>query len=214
MRDAGTGTAIGTLRERPLHASLKRWYARPGDRVEAAVDGYVVDLVRGDLLIEIQTRGFAMLRPKVTDLLERGHRVRVVHPIAVDRWLIRVDDDGSVLTRRRSPRHGALVDIASELVSFPHLVTHPGFELDVLLVEQEEVRRHEPGRCWRRGGWTTVEQRLVAVVARAPIAGAADLARLIRPTCPSGSPPPSWPSASDVRGERRSSWPTASARWG
>ena len=46
VRDAATGTAIGTLRERPLHASLKRWYARPGDRTEAAVDGYVVDLVR------------------------------------------------------------------------------------------------------------------------------------------------------------------------
>jgi hypothetical protein len=125
VRDPSTGTAIGTLRERPLHAALKRWYARPGDRIEAAVDGYVVDLVRGDLLIEIQTRGFATLRAKLTDLLERGHRVRVVHPIAVDRWLIRIDGGGSVLTRRRSPRHGALVDIASELVSFPHLVAHP-----------------------------------------------------------------------------------------
>ena len=62
---AATASAIGTLRERPLHASLKRWYARPGDRVEVAVDGYVVDLVRGDLLIEIQTRGFATLRPKL-----------------------------------------------------------------------------------------------------------------------------------------------------
>ena len=48
---------IGTLRERPLHASLKRWYAEPGDRAEVAVDGYVIDLVRGDLLIEVQTRG-------------------------------------------------------------------------------------------------------------------------------------------------------------
>jgi len=35
---------IGTLRERPLHASLKRWYAEPDDRTEVAVDGYVIDL--------------------------------------------------------------------------------------------------------------------------------------------------------------------------
>jgi len=80
--------SIGTLRERPLHASLKRWYARPGDRTEVAVAGYVIDLVRDDLLIEIQTRGFSGMRPKVVSLLDRGHRLRIVHPIAVDRWIV------------------------------------------------------------------------------------------------------------------------------
>ena len=59
---------IGTLRERPLHASLKRWYAEPGDRTEVAVDGYVIDLVRGDLLIEVQTRGLSSARHKVAAL--------------------------------------------------------------------------------------------------------------------------------------------------
>ncbi|HET9755914.1 MAG TPA: hypothetical protein VFP66_05395 [Candidatus Limnocylindrales bacterium] len=87
--------SIGMLRERHLHASLKRWYAEPGDQVELVVDGYVVDLVRGELLIEIQTRGFAGMRAKVIALLAAGHRIRVVHPIAVDRWIVQVDDDGA-----------------------------------------------------------------------------------------------------------------------
>jgi len=39
---------IGVLRERHLHAAVKRWYAEPGDREEVPVDGYVIDLVRGD----------------------------------------------------------------------------------------------------------------------------------------------------------------------
>lgn len=81
---------IGVLRERHLHASVKRWYAEPGDREEVRVDGYVIDLVRGDQLIEVQTRGFAGMKPKVKALLERGHRLRVVHPIAVDRWIVQV----------------------------------------------------------------------------------------------------------------------------
>jgi len=42
--------AIGTLNEGALHAQLKDWYRRSGDRVEQVVDGFVVDLVRGDLL--------------------------------------------------------------------------------------------------------------------------------------------------------------------
>ena len=54
--------AIGTLNEGALHAQLKDWYRRPGDRIERVVDGFVVDLVRAELLVEIQTGGFAPLR--------------------------------------------------------------------------------------------------------------------------------------------------------
>ncbi len=46
---------IGTLRESGLHADLKRWYAQPGDEFEIALDGYVIDIRRGEYLIEIQT---------------------------------------------------------------------------------------------------------------------------------------------------------------
>ncbi len=51
--------AIGTLNEGALHAQLKDWYRRRGDRVEQLVDGFVIDLVRGELLVEIQTGSFA-----------------------------------------------------------------------------------------------------------------------------------------------------------
>jgi hypothetical protein len=54
-------TAIGLLNEKSLHSALKHWYARPGDRLESPLDGYVVDILRGDHVIEIQTRNFARL---------------------------------------------------------------------------------------------------------------------------------------------------------
>src|SRR5207247_7872633 len=50
---------IGTLNEGALHAQLKEWYRRPGDLLEQIAGSFVVDLVRGDLLVEIQTGGFA-----------------------------------------------------------------------------------------------------------------------------------------------------------
>ena len=34
--------------EMTLHASIKEWYASPGDKIEVEVDGYVIDIVRGD----------------------------------------------------------------------------------------------------------------------------------------------------------------------
>lgn len=170
---------IGTLREQPLHASVKRWYARAGDQVEVPVDEFVIDLVRGRLLIEVQTRSFSAMKAKVASLLARGHRLRIVHPIAIDRWIVQVDAEGTVLSRRRSPRHGRVSDIASELVSFPGLLAHPRFEVEVLMTSEEEYRRHVPGRNWRRGGWSVVERRLLEVVDRVTLARVDDLARLL-----------------------------------
>jgi len=174
------------LREKPLHAALKRWYAQAGDRAEVAVDGYVIDLVRDELLIEVQTRGFSGMRAKVIALLARGHRVRIIHPIAMDRWIVKIDLDGAVLARRRSPTHGCVADLVGELVSFPELLAHPRFEIEVLLTLEEEYRRHDPGRCWRRQGWTVVERRLVDVVDRRLLRRTEDLASLL----PEGLPDP------------------------
>lgn len=170
---------IGTLRETPLHASLKRWYARPGDLAEVPVDGYVIDLVRGDLLIEVQTSGFSKMRDKLNSLLDRGHRVRIVHPIPVDKWLVKVEPDGEIVDRRRSPKHGDVVDVFSELVSFPQLVGEAGLEIDVLLTEEEEYRVHTPDRSWRRKGWSVMERRLVEVVGSYSIEDAGELTSLL-----------------------------------
>ena len=170
---------IGTLRERPLHASLKRWYARPGDRVETPVAGFVIDLVREDVLIEVQTSGFSSMKRKLASLLELGHRVRIVHSIPIDKWIVKVDADGTVLSRRRSPKHGQPTDIFAELVSLPEVFVHPHLEVDLLLTIEEEHWRHTPGVGWRRKGWTVIERRLIEVVGSLQLNNADDLTRLI-----------------------------------
>lgn len=180
----GTVPHIGTLGEKPLHANLKRWYAEPGDRLEVPIDGYVVDVVRGQLLIEIQTRGFSSMKQKLATLLEDGHHVRIVHPIALDKWIVKVEADGTILSRRRSPRHGQAADVFSELVSFPELIVHPGLELEVLLTREDEFRSHVPGRAWRRKGWVVVERHLIEVVGSVLIGNVADLKGLL----PDGMP--------------------------
>lgn len=170
---------IGTLRERPLHASLKQWYAHPGDLVEQPVDRFVIDLIRNDLLIEIQTTSFSSMKRKVVALLDSGRRLRIVHPIAVNRWIVKLDDNGETAGRRMSPLHGHPSDVFGELVAFPDLMTHPGLELEILLTSEEELRRYEPGRAWRRQGWVVAERRLVEVNASLLLETAADLAGLL-----------------------------------
>ena len=97
---------IGTLRENSLHAALKDWCARPGDQLEALVEGYYIDIARDDLLIEIQTRNFSAVKAKLV-ALSASHAVRLVYPIAREKWIVKVGEDGTTpISRRRSPKRG------------------------------------------------------------------------------------------------------------
>ena len=156
--------AIGLLNEKPLHASLKKWCAQPGDQFETAVDGFVIDIVRDDLLVEIQTGNFASIKSKLTNLV-RSHQVRLIYPIAHEKWIVKLAKEaGAGDTRRKSPLRGRVEDLFWEMVSFPQLLSNPNFSLEVLMIREEEARRYEGKRKWRRRGWVTDERRLLDVV--------------------------------------------------
>ena len=157
-------SGIGLLNEKPLHASLKQWYARPGDRFEVAVGGFVIDIVRDDLLIAIQTGNFASIKSKLTNLAH-SHQVRLIYPIAQEKWIIRsaTDDHGRVI-RRKSPKRGRLEDLFWEMVSIPQLMSNSNFSLEVVMIKEEEARRYEGKRKWRRRGWVIEERRLLQVL--------------------------------------------------
>lgn len=159
-------SGIGVLNEKPLHASLKEWYAQPGDHFEVAVDGFVIDIVRDDLLLEIQTGNFSSIKSKLNKLVHT-HQVRLIYPIAQEKWIVKPSGtDGEGLTRRKSPKRGRMIDLFWELVSFPQLLAHDNFTLEVLLIKQEELRRYDEKLNWRRRGWGIVERRLLEVVDR------------------------------------------------
>jgi hypothetical protein len=171
-------TGIGILREGPLHAALKAWLARPGDRAEVAVGGFVIDLVRADgELVEIQTGSFSPLRSKMDALLD-GYRVRIVHPIPARRRIVRVDEDGTVLSTRPSPKRPGLAAVFEGLVSFPTLLEHPHLVVELLLCSEDHVRAPSPVRG-RRYTRDPGERRLVEVLSREELAGPRDLLALL-----------------------------------
>ncbi len=179
-----TDPHIGTLAERSLHAALKDWYAQPGDRREVKVDGYVIDLVRGNLLIEVQTAGFAAIRRKLARLTQ-AHPLRLVYPIAAERWIVKLAADGETLVeRRRSPRRGRIEHVFVELVSIPDLIARETFSLEVLLTREEEIRRDDDQGSWRRQGWSIIDRRLVEVVDRVAFSTPEDFRALLPPDLP------------------------------
>jgi hypothetical protein len=171
---------IGVLREGPLHAAVKAMLAQPGDRVEVPVGRFVIDVVRADgELVEVQTGGFAALGPKLDALLD-DHRVRLVHPVAAERRIVRVDAQGEITSSRRSPKRGVALDVFDKLVSFPSLLTHPNLTIEVLLLREDHVRAAAPPPTWRRRrGPDPGERRLVDVLGRLELNGPDDVLGLL-----------------------------------
>ncbi len=157
-------TDIGTLNEKPLHAALKEWIANDDAQFEVPLNGYFIDVVMGELLVEIQTGNFASIKSKLTKLTQE-RPVQLVYPIPQEKWIVKLpkDDDGKIV-RRKSPKQGRVEELFWEMVSFPHLMAHPNFSLRVVMIVEEEVRHFNPKLNWRRRGWGVVERRLLRVV--------------------------------------------------
>jgi hypothetical protein len=184
---------IGTLAEKSLHAALKTLYARPGDSLESDLDGYVIDILRPApdtssanaswQCIEIQTGNLAKMKPKLTALLDR-YPVHVIHPIAQERFIVRIDSDGVIRSRRKSPLHGTVFHLFPELVSFPSLLRHPNLSLEVLLIREEQIWLDDGKGSWRRKRWSIHDRCLLEVVQSISLGTPADFLGLLPAALP------------------------------
>lgn len=170
--------------ETSLHRDLKALYADDESRFEVALDGYRIDVVSGDRLIEIQHGSLSAIRDKVRRLLKE-HSVTVVKPIVMRKQLVKRESKGGPIAgRRMSPKRGRLMDLFDELVYFTRVFPHPRLTLEVPLVEVEEWRYpgHGRRRRHRAGDHRMEDQKLVEVRETYTLKTAKDLAALI--SCP------------------------------
>ncbi len=155
---------IGTLRESSLHADLKLWYKESEDQLEVPVENFIIDIVRNNLLIEIQTNNFSTIKRKLERLIE-NHKVLLIHPIVKDKWIINIDIQSNKTIRKRlSPIHCSYLDIFDELIRIPNLISNPNFTIELPLVQIEEFRRNDGKGSWRRKGWSIYDRKLVKVI--------------------------------------------------
>ena len=154
------------MTEYSLHSEIKHWYRRSGDELEVKVEDYIVDVIRGKLLVEIQTGNFSAIKNKLKKLLRNNNQVRLVYPIAELKWIVHVSESGEFIRRRKSPKKGKLTDLFYELVHAPSLIKDRNFSLEVLLIEEEEVRCDDGRGSWRRKGVSVKDRKLLNVFDR------------------------------------------------
>jgi len=167
--------------ETTLHRQLKEHYAQEGALFEQRVGRFRIDVVNGRQLVEIQHSSLTAIRDKIASLVKE-HRVVLVKPIVVEKHLVkRKRKGGRVVSRRRSPKRGQLLDLFEELVHFTRVFPHQRLTLEVPMVAIEEWRYPGHGRRrWRRPSDFIVEdQKLVEVFEVHRFRRSADLCRLL-----------------------------------
>ena len=158
---------IGIINESTIHSQLKKLYMSHGARSEVPIGGFIADICLGSgQIVEIQTSGFSHISSKLQSLLEK-QKVRLVYPLAVEKELIVYDrTHSSVLYRRRSPKKQSLIDMVDELVRITKILSHPNFELEVMLTKEREIRRNDGNGSWRRSGISIIDRELTDIVQR------------------------------------------------
>lgn len=164
---------IGVLNESSLHYQIKQWYGQPGDRFEVKVEGNVIDIIRGEHLIEIQTKNFNAIKNKITKLIP-NYKITLVYPIALEKWITTTNEEGEVISRRKSPQKSEIIDIFKELVSIPELINNSNLTIDAILIHEEELRCQDGKGSWRRKGTSIVDRNLIKVIATKSISGVND----------------------------------------
>lgn len=179
---------INTYNESNLHLTLKRLYAlEHNGRTEQAVGNWLCDIVtENGAVIEIQTASVSKLARKVVSLLAQGRAVTVVYPLATERTIETYDEDGALLSRRKSPNRATVYSLFRELTGMHTLLLRDGFTLEVLLVTLTEQRRRTaaPAQLENKSrrflkNWLPQEKHLGSIIERRRFTTAADYLSLI-----------------------------------
>lgn len=135
---------IGSLSERIIHRIIKYYIESDASYHEVKFSGSIADIKRGDEIFEIQTRNLKKLDSKISRFITAGSRVTVVHPIAAEKRIIRLNKEtGEFLKPRRSPSPKTVFDCAKDLFDLRHHIGKEGFSVQLLLISVDEYKRSE-----------------------------------------------------------------------
>ena len=154
-RDAAGG--VGTLSEKMLHRILKYCYEPDPKKHEIAVLDSIADIKNEQGIVEIQTRSFDKLAPKLAKFLPY-YRVNVVYPIVTEKIIRYVDKtDGSVTQPKKSPHRLRACDAAKELRQISSFIGDENLTVTLLFVKAEEYRLLDGWDKTKKKGATKLE---------------------------------------------------------
>lgn len=131
---------IGTLKEKTLHAVLKSYIEPDESKHEKKVDGFVVDILEDDHIVEIQTRNFYGMKKKLGSLLDT-HKLTIVYPIPNEKMISWLDPKtGEITETRKSPKKPHPQEMAHELIHILPFIDHPNLSFRIMYIDVEDIK--------------------------------------------------------------------------
>lgn len=149
---------IGTYKEKTLHRIVKNYYNSNPECQEIKIKGYVADICEGNEIIEVQTRAFNKLFPKLEAFCSE-YNVNVVYPIPYNKWLVWINNEtGEITKRRKSPCVGDIYDAFFELYKIKKHLINPHCHITLLFINVDEYRNLNGWSEDRKRGSSREEQ--------------------------------------------------------
>jgi len=183
---------INTLNESSLHRSLKSLYAlEDGCTTEVNIAGKIYDIVDGNgNVIEIQTKNLSSLLVKTLDAMQKGRRVKIVHPVAAVKYIEVYDEGGVLVSKRKSPVCASVYSVFRELTGLYPVLLKKRFSLDVLEIAMTEIRTQSETPVQSPNGhrrflknWNKTDKRLETIFETRTFTKADDYRSLIPESC-------------------------------
>ena len=147
-------------KESSLHRSLKFQYSGSNGTTETLLGDYVCDALTSDgEIIEVQTGSFGPLKEKVKNLTKSA-RLRIIHPIIIQKHIELYDAAGVFVHKRKSPRKGSRWDLFKALIYAPQLPLLKNLVIELVLIDVIEKRIDDGCGSWRRKG-ISIEDRFL-----------------------------------------------------
>ena len=134
--------SFSTLNESQLHKTLKTLYSELYEgQTEVEKNGYVYDIItKNGNVIEIQTKNLSKLLPKIQDTIKENHKIKIVHPIIINRQIKTYDKNRQLVSNRKSPKRGHILDLFSEITGIYSILLNPKFSLEIVEISMIEER--------------------------------------------------------------------------
>jgi len=147
-------------KESSLHRALKFRYAGEEGRAEEAVGKFVCDALTPEgEFVEVQTGSFRPLVEKAKSFCALG-KMRIIHPICIEKFIEVYDQDVHLLYRRKSPKRGTPWELFKVLLYAPLLPLQENLTIELALVDMTEQRIQDGKGSWRRRGQSILDRNL------------------------------------------------------
>ncbi len=140
------GNVIGVLSEKTLHKTIKNFYEANQLCQEVKIDGYYVDILNGNNIIEVQTKQFNKLVKKINYLLSLNkYKINIVYPVFTNKIFYNCENN-MISEPKKSPKKLKYPEIFYELYKIKTLLNHKDLKITLLLLEINEYRQINKSR--------------------------------------------------------------------